>query len=163
MNIRLATANDIAEIREIIALRIKWFKTKNINQWQHGYLDWVTEEYLQDIIDKQQLYVIVGQQELIGTFALLTEDTEYWPNGGDNQALYIHHLTTRENYKNLGNDILKYIENTAIVQGKKYLRLDCSFYNQKLNEYYENLGFKHVGKTVESHNYVATLMEKELR
>jgi hypothetical protein len=162
MNIKLAKIDDIVEIREIISLRIKWFKDKNINQWQHDYLEWVNEDYLNDLIKKQQLYVIVGDREIIGTFALLEEDLEYWKNGNDGEALYIHHFTTRENYKKIGEYALKYIEKIALEKGKSFLRLDCSFFNEKLNKYYENFGFKYVGKFVESENYVAALKEKIL-
>jgi hypothetical protein len=117
---------------------------------------------LKDLIIKQQLYVIAGNEELIGTFALLTEDTDYWKNGNDGKALYLHHLTTREKYKNLGNDILNYIVTIARLKGRELIRLDCSFFNQKLNQYYNKLGFKYVGKVVESKNYIASLMEKEI-
>ena len=43
------------------------------------------------------------------------------------------------------------------------IRLDCSFFNQKLNKYYGDLGFKYVGRVVESKNYIASLMEKKVR
>lgn len=162
MNIRLAKSNEIDEIREIIALRIKWFKDRNINQWQSGYLEWVNKEYLNNLIAKQELHVIDGSDEIIGTFALLSEDPECWENGNDGKALYIHHLTTREKYKNLGSDILKYIEEVAKTRGRNLIRLDCSLFNQKLNKYYGNLGFKYVGSFIESEHYVASLMEKEI-
>ena len=93
---------------------------------------------------------------------MLNEDEEYWQNGKDGKALYIHHFATDPKYKGIGAQILKYMEQVAKNNGKECLRLDCLSTNKDLNDYYLGFGFEQVGVFYESKNYIATLREKPL-
>jgi len=63
-------------------------------------------------------------------------------------ALYVHKLAIRREFsgQSLGRKIIGLIEEKAIQQGIKYLRLDCVAHNLKLREYYESCLFQFKGE-----------------
>lgn len=118
---------------------------RNIKQWGDWYYtDVYNEEYFVNIMKVNQLYVAKYENEIEGTFLLKTEDTNYWKD--HKKAYYIYHFATKLGYPNLGTKLLNFIENLAKKNSIHYIRLDCVKGNQKLNEYYQNHGFKNRGE-----------------
>ena len=74
----------------------------------------------------------------------------------------MHNLATNAAFPGAGRALLGHCEEQARRWGKEYLRLDCQRDNNKLNQYYENLGFMPVG-TVEDAPYYGIRREKKLR
>lgn len=87
----------------------------------------------------------------------------------DNLALYVHKLCTAEQYhgRKLGTHFLHLVEREAEINQLSYVRLDCDYENEKLCNYYEDLGY--VCKTREikpsrlNGTYRAGLYEKDVR
>ena len=68
-------------------------------------------------------------------------DEDYWNNSN---AYYIHHFATKIGYSGLGKIMIDFAINKANLDKKDYLRLDCVKNNLKLNDYYNNIGFKKI-------------------
>ncbi len=159
MNIELAKESDILDILEILKQRCEWFKKNKIEQWGDWYYtELYNTDYFIKIMKIYKLYVVRQKGEVIGAFLLKTQDNKYWRD--DKNAYYIHHFVTKLGYKNLGTEMLKFIEKLAKQNEVKYLRLDCMKENEKLNKYYENHGFINKGEGQEP--YPHRLWEKEV-
>ncbi|ORX49000.1 hypothetical protein BCR36DRAFT_404918 [Piromyces finnis] len=93
--------------------------------------------------------------------AVLLEDDNSWE---DNEpSIYIHNFISKIGYPGIGKLFIKYTEEYAKLNGKKYLRLDSSGDNKKLTEYYDEQGFIPVGTCVYVDGlYKGVLRQKEL-
>jgi ribosomal protein S18 acetylase RimI-like enzyme len=92
-------------------------------------------------------YVVELNNKIIGSIELIWNDQRNWGNmGEDNKAGYIHGLLIGDEYR--GNDYGKQLIDWAIdktaLNGRQFVRLECSLKNKSLCSYYEKLGFKQV-------------------
>lgn len=158
MDIRLAQKENISDIIDIIKERCDWLKNNNIDQWANNYLGKYNEDYFNEVMQLHKLYIVEQKNKVIGVFLLKEEDKDYWDN--NDEAYYIHHLATKVGYTGIGSKIIKFIEQLAKENLKKYIRLDCKKSNDELNQYYQKQGFiyKGCGEIPYSHN----LWEKEI-
>jgi len=130
---------------------------KNIDHWQYWKnppkekIEWVEE----GISNNEFFFVQDPYQRTIGMVRILEEDLLYWGPQID-KAKYIHSLVVIEAFegKGLGKVILQKIENDALNNGYRYLRLDSDARNSKLCSYYVYQGFEKVGtKTLPLSSY----------
>ena len=133
-----ATINDLDDLLELYKERINWFKEKGIKQWTR-YLEYHPKEEFENIIKNGFYFVMKENDKIIGGFEL-SSNCKYWQDDL-NSAYYIYKLVTKVNY-NIGGIIIKICENIAVNNNKTLLRLDCLNNNEKLNNIYENYGFK---------------------
>ena len=97
----------------------------------------------------------------IGIIAgLLTQDVRCGQSNG--KAYYVHNLVAAIGEKNAGKEILQRIEEYTRLQGMHFVRLDCIVGNQKLNSWYEKLGYEYV-RTITDGEYQGNLREKKLQ
>ena len=141
----------------IIVDRVKWMKENNIKQWNEEYLDIYPLKYYEENIDK--LYVLIDNDDILCGAIILKEDSRWKDN--EDSAYYIHNFASSINNKGSGILFIKELENLAIINKIKYLRLDSIFGSNKLEEYYSNLGFKECGECFEG-NYHGILREKKV-
>lgn len=135
--------NDLDEILSLYSERKEWFKQNSIDQWDK-YLEHHPKEEFIDEIKKEYFFTLKRSNEVVAAFELST-NSKFW-NDDTQNAYYIYKIVTKVGSKHLGNiiiDICKYITKQ---NHKKYLRLDCLSANQKLNQIYENYGFKLIKK-----------------
>lgn len=159
MTIRLAEKEELKEILEVIKERCDWFQKNNINQWRNNYPGRYNEDYFYEAMQVHKLYIAVEDNKIIGVFLLKESDKVFWDN--DDPAYYIHHLATKIGYPGVGSKILKFIEELAKKDSKKYIRLDCKKSNVALNQYYQNQGFTFKGDGEEPYSH--NLWEKEVK
>ena len=142
--IELAKEENLEEFHNIIIYRCKWLEEKKINQWHPtSYPVRYNINYFREHINN--LYIIKDDKELLGGFLLKDADERYWSDSNDVNAYYIHHLATKPGVKGLGRLLILFAINKSKQDKKEYLRLDCVAHNKKLNEYYQELGFKYSG------------------
>jgi len=143
----------------------KTLENKNVKQWDYWQnppvekINWVKEGFANN-----EFYFIENERnEVIGMVRILEEDLTYWGTMSD-KAKYVHSLIVDEKFSGnqIGNKVLKKIEQDAKKNSYNYLRLDCDSTNLKLCAYYENQGFVKVGQKKLSLG-VYNLYEKELR
>ena len=91
---------------------------------------------------------------------LLTQDVRWGQSNG--KAYYVHNLVAAIGEKNAGKEILQRIEEYTRLQGMHFVRLDCIVGNQKLNSWYEKLGYEYV-RTITDGEYQGNLREKKLQ
>lgn len=66
-SVRLAQESDASNIMEIIESAREFLRTQGLSQWQNGYPNLST---IQSDIDKQQSYVLLDDERIVGTFCL---------------------------------------------------------------------------------------------
>ena len=164
---------DIGELDTALSLlkhAAEWLNNQNIDYWQNWnnpeeiYVNWIAEGFQNNqfffVEDKD--FLVESRAMLVGMYRLQYEDELFWGKRND-RAVYIHSFTTERTLKgnNIGQAILKYIENKAKDEGISYIRLDCSSSVEGLCKYYERMGFKAVGE-IEIFGEVLTLFQKEV-
>ena len=134
-----AEINELDKMLEVYSARIKWFKEKQIKQW-NKYLEHHPKEEFENIIKEGYFFTLKQNGKIIAAFELST-DSKYWKDSGT-QAYYIYKVVTKIGSKEVGNIIFEICKDIAKTNDKKYLRLDCLSTNEKLNDIYESHGFK---------------------
>lgn len=159
---RQGTVGDVPDVIRLIERRIEWMDCNGINQWnKNHYRERYPDSYYVQTAEKGQLYVLVDKEsgQIIAGAVLLTVDYRWGES--DDKAYYVHNLVSDIDVKDAGKEIVIQIENHARLQGMRYVRLDCIVGNQRLNTWYENLGYEYV-RTITDGEYQGNLREKEL-
>ncbi len=156
--IELANLKDIDSILMLYSDRMKWFKDNNIKQWSR-YLKNHPKEEFEEAIKNGTFYIIKQNDELVACFEIST-NSKYW-NDNITPAYYIYKIVTKIGHKNLGKIIFDKCMELAKLNGKKYLRIECLKYNEKLNKIYEQYNFKLV-KYGNNERYSYSLRELKL-
>ena len=139
--LRKATINDLDNILDLFTERIKWFKNNNIDQWSK-YLEHHPKSEFEDVILNSNLFLLQNNSDIIATFELTT-NSKYWFDT-KTPAYYIYKVVIKHGYKQMGELIFDICIDIAKQNNKKYLRLSCLNSNTKLNDIYENHGFKFI-------------------
>lgn len=141
--------SDLPEVLAMFKTAAERISKMNVDHWQYWKnppqekIEWVKE----GIKNHEYFFVLNEENIKIGMLRILDEDLLYW--GKQNEtAKYVHSLVVKDEFtgKNLAKEILDKVETLAQKDDCKYLRLDCDSKNQKLCNFYENLGFKKVGE-----------------
>ena len=75
---------------------------------------------------------------------------------------YVHHLAARSDAKGAGRALLEFCRQLSVQEGKQSIRLDCQLGNDRLNAFYESLGYLYTGPMVEG-SYEGIKREKTLK
>lgn len=134
-----ANLDDLQNILNLYLERIKWFKEKQIKQW-NKYLEHHPKEEFIDIINNYNYFILKQNNTIIAGFELST-NSKYWKDE-KTLAYYIYKLVIKVGYKNIGQLIFEICKDIAKNNNMKYLRLDCLKNNIKLNQIYEKHGFR---------------------
>jgi len=118
---------------------------------EHDDYLWGTEPFTNEEIEARLkgggLYTVISDNEVVGTVTLTDKDSRVWEDDGTNkEALYIHQLATGDKTrgKNIGEQVINWVVDKAREEGRKAVRLDCSYTNRGLCEYYERRGFAEI-------------------
>lgn len=150
MTIEKGTIKEIDEIINLYAERMQWFKDNNIKQWSKYLTNHPKEQFVK-VIEDGNYYILKIDNEIVGGFEV-SNDNHFWND--DPNAYYLHKVVSKVGYRNIGREIFKKAKNMAIENGKKYLRIDCLASNKKLNDIYENYGFKYVKEGQDYYHYI---------
>lgn len=140
ITLELANLEQLNDIYELYNERTNWFKEKNIKQWSR-YIARHEKEF-PIAISNQNYYVLKKDNRIIAGFEL-SNDCGYFKDNGE--SLYLYKVVSKVGYSNIGTFIFAICKDIAKNNNKKYLRLDCIKWNEKLNKLYEQHGFKLVG------------------
>jgi ribosomal protein S18 acetylase RimI-like enzyme len=151
MKIRYTQIEDIPAILAIYNQAKEYLKSQNVNQWQDGYPN--EESILSDIKQKQS-YVLVENEQVLGTAAIVLElDPNYayiedgkWITTGDNYYC-IHRIAVDNTIKgkHFANEFVKYAENLAKKDRKSSLRIDTHHQNLSMQKFLHKCGFMPCG------------------
>lgn len=145
--LRLARAEEIAEIFSLYEKRIRWMDEKGIRQWNAvDYLSVYPSAYYREMREKRCLYALTDAAgKIVGAAVLLSKD-ECWAGSEEEASYYVHNLVTDTSAQGAGRTMLTAAEALRRACGKRYMRLDCAADNAFLNGYYEALGYHAVGR-----------------
>ena len=160
---RRAQNADVDQMIEIIRDRIKWMDKQGLHQWNKtDYMQQYPREYFLEGIEKGLFYVALDEQDQVaGLMALLTEDPR-WAEDEPKDCYYVHHLAARSDAKGAGRALLDFCRQLSVQEGKQSIRLDCQLGNDRLNAFYESLGYLYTGPMVEG-SYEGIKREKTLK
>jgi ribosomal protein S18 acetylase RimI-like enzyme len=154
-----ATVGYAAEIVSVLTDATKY-------KLQRGDFAWgsrgPSEQEVLEQINRDEMYVVLSDCDVVGTFRLQWDDEHYWGKQPP-VAAYMHGLAVKESAhgKAVGANVLTWTVQEAARQGRQYLRLDCDEKNFALCRYYERRGFIQVGERALQSGYVAALYQCE--
>ncbi len=150
---------EVGIVLEILNEAADWLGLKGIDQWQSRYF---TRSLLLEQIGKGEVYLARQGDKVVGTITVQWSDPMFW---GETpmDAAYFHRLAIKREFasKGLGRLMVEWAEDMAKAAGKRYMRLNCTFENRRLRQYYEDMGFAYRGEA-KLHDMRFALYEKEL-
>jgi GNAT superfamily N-acetyltransferase len=161
LEVKLATSVECVKVMDMLIEIAQWMKDSGIKQWNY-LLQGGDNEEIKQAIDNQNTYIVLVDSEIIATFTLTTEQSEWDQHifGVDstNDSLYLHRLAVTPEYMNqgIGQELLNWIEQNHHSE-KTYLKLDCVADNPRLNQFYLENGFEYIGETDNHSKYQKAL------
>lgn len=136
------SAADAQVASDILIEAAKWLASRNQSLWDRESL---RPERIQDITGNTTIYLARLDGQPIGTFLLLREDPDYWPEAPPGEAFYLHKLAVRRAVAGSGvaREILESAINITHAAGRSLLRLDCAPRPQ-LCAFYESASFTYL-------------------
>ena len=148
--LKKANMKDLDEIINMYAERMKWFKENEIKQWSKYLTNHPKSEFIQ-VIEKGDYYILTKNNIIIAGFEI-SNDSHFW-NDNITNAYYLYKICVKVGYKNVGKVIFEVAKQIAKDSKNDYLRIDCLSSNKKLNQIYNNHGFKYVSEGKDYYNY----------
>ena len=146
MNFRLAVMQDLPQLKGMYRKIVKNMNEHGIQIWDDIY----PCEFLAEDIEKQQLYILIENENIVSAFSLCdTNEGEMAVQWQENsaKALYIDRLGVNVQYakRGIGSFMLAKAKETAKASGAKYLRLFVVDVNEPAIKLYIKNGFIKAG------------------
>lgn len=112
------------------------------NSWKGFEISMVEKE-----IDEDRHFVIWDEGVISATFVITYNDPVIWKEADLEPSVYIHRIATHPDFRgrNYVQQIVDWTINFAKANNLKYVRLDTSSGNERLNQYYIKCGFTYKG------------------
>lgn len=143
MTISYSSLQDIEEIFRLYALATEYQKLKfPLNQWPQFKLNLVERE----ILEKRQFKLLVDGK-IACIWAITYSDPEIWEERNNDPSIYIHRIATNPDFRgeNFVSKIVDWARGYALLNEKKFIRLDTCGYNERLIAHYKKSGFDFLG------------------
>ena len=161
LTLRQAEEGDKSLVIHIKQDAASWLEGKGIHQWA-GILMAPGEDMVYKRVHEGVVYLALKGAQAVGTISILWEDPTSWGEQGlDGKAGYMHGIAILRQYagQGVGRDIIQWATDFIREKGK-VVRLDCMAENPRINDYYRQLQFKHVGFKVLPTGFKVSLYEK---
>lgn len=157
--IRRAHPEDARAVLAIWLDAAEWLQEKGIDQWHPSRF---SLEGAVAAIRDSEVYLAESGHEAVGTFLIAWSDSAIWGERDNAESGYIHRLAVRRDCKGmgLGLKLLRHAEREIARRGRRLVRLDCMADNERLNRYYRDAGYTHVGR-LDADGWSANLYEKQ--
>lgn len=149
--IRMAQAQpaDLPVILEILGEAARWLAECQIQQWSYPPPPSFAN-FMRGQIEQGNVFLarLAADESAIGTLRLAWQDADLWHDSAGLEAGYVHSLAIRPHLhgQRLGQTLLDWAKAQVRHRGRRYLRLDCVATNQRLRQYYTQLGFRPCGE-----------------
>ena len=112
------------------------------NSWKGFEVSMVETE-----IAEERHYVIWDEGVISATFVITFNDAIIWKEADLEPSVYIHRIATHPDFRgrNYVQQIVDWTINFAKAKNLKYVRLDTTSGNERLNQYYIKCGFTYKG------------------
>jgi GNAT superfamily N-acetyltransferase len=148
LTLRRATNDDLQGVLSLLAETAGWLNGRGVRQWPAGGFP---AERISPLIEEGVLYLLDGERGEEGPAATIAldghADPEFWAaEDAPGAALYVHKLSVARDYsgRGLGEALLDWAGLRVLTTGRRWLRLDCSKDNSKLQDYYRGQRFAHL-------------------
>lgn len=143
MKIRLATPEDIPEMKKVFDIARVFQLDNGIIQWAEGYPS--KELILEDIKLSAAYAAFNTEEELIGVLSVFTDpDPTYFEIDGEwlNDEPYatVHRIASNGKVKGVGQELLKWVQ-----ESHSNIRIDTHKDNQPMKHVLEKLDFQYTG------------------
>ena len=137
----------------VVDVRFFWLEFW-VDYWQ---CDWEIGYIIQNKNWNFYIAYVAGQP--VGCMAITDEDKKYWKEDKAGEALYLHKLAVKQNFRGMGisSELINYAKKITIISGIKSLKLDCNADRLKLRNIYQNKGFELVETIYMDNNYKMAL------
>ncbi|MFF5206348.1 GNAT family N-acetyltransferase [Streptosporangium sp. NPDC000396] len=143
--LRRATVEDLPGVLALLARTADWLNARGVRQWPAGGFP---AERIVPLIEEGAMYLLDDGEEPVATVALDGHaDPEFWSSEDDpGSALYVHKLSVARSHsgRGLGEALLDWAGLRVLATGRRWLRLDCSKDNARLQDYYRGQRFAHL-------------------
>lgn len=168
MEIRKSTYEDIENIMKIINQAKQYFIDEKIFQWS---VEYPNNSTIKNDIDNDVSFVIVDNNKILATFALIIGEDKCYKNIyegkwlTDNIYATIHRVAIDNSYKRkgIGNKLIEYSENYCINNNIKSLRIDTHKLNIPMTKLIEKNNFIYCGVIKTEYNSNRIAYEKILK
>lgn len=142
MKIQNSTRNDIEEIFRLYKIATDFQKIKFIVHWPEFERSLVETE----IAENRQWKIVINDQ-IACVWATTFNDPNIWEQRNSDPAVYIHRIATNPDFRgqNLVQKIVEWSKQYALMNHKKFIRLDTVGDNPGLISYYTKCGFDFLG------------------
>jgi GNAT superfamily N-acetyltransferase len=144
---RKASLSEINSALSLLKSAASTLQQKGINQWGI-WLDPPAEKikWVEEGFNHGEYYFIYINDRIAGMYRILTTDELYW-GPQETEARYVHSLVVLQEFAGLkiGRRVLEKLIGETREAGIPLFRVDCNAANNKLCQYYEELGFRQVG------------------
>lgn len=142
MTFRKATANDLSELKALFITIADNLNSRGIHIWDEHYPGTAFSED----VEKERLYLLENEGEIISAFALLDEDEDIDAVQWENQqasACYLYRMGMIPSYygKGIGTFMLKQAARLTKEKGREYLRLFVADINPPAIRFYQKNGY----------------------
>lgn len=151
--IEKGTLENIGDVLQILKENSEWLASLGIKQWEPDYyLVKFNEEYYKRAIANNELYVSKIDGQVCGTFVFRNYDLA-WED--DVASYFICNIGVKVSMhgNEIGKTMIEYAKGMAKDLGAEKLKLDCVSNNEKLNKYFEDLGFRLLTTVVVNDRY----------
>lgn len=144
-----AVAAETDEIMGLLVRTAQWLQSKGSSQWSELLEGKDVHGMAQSIADGD-VFVFKKAGRIAGVVMLPLSarewDIQLWGNEQP-EAIYLHRLAIDRSVagKNLGEEILNWVTEGIVFEGKNVIRLDCIATNESLNTFYREAGFTYRG------------------
>ncbi|MEV7012853.1 GNAT family N-acetyltransferase [Streptosporangium sp. NPDC051022] len=143
--LRTASTDDLRPILALLAETAGWLNGRGVRQWPAGGFP---AERIVPLIEAGDMYLLDGEEGVVATLALDgNADPEFWDaQDAPGSALYVHKLSVARGRSGLGlgQALLDWAGLRVLAAGRRWLRLDCSKDNTRLQDYYRGQRFTHL-------------------
>jgi len=138
MHITNSVKDDIGDIFKLYVVATNYQKERYTMHWPEFDYKMVEDE----IVENRQWKLIIDN-EIACVWATTYTDPLIWEERNTDPSVYIHRIATNEHYRgrNFVIDIVKWAKNYAVLNEKKFVRLDTVGLNEKLIAHYTKCGF----------------------
>lgn len=134
--------NQLEEAISVMKEVAQWGREKGFRVWLD---EWLTpEELITDDARSEDFCVGTVDGKTACAFILQKNDSEYWKDSSDVQAVYLHKLCVKREYahRNMTKLVVEAIQDECRKNGAKYIRLDTGLDEMVVRKIYLNAGFK---------------------
>ncbi|ACT01170.1 GNAT family N-acetyltransferase [Paenibacillus sp. JDR-2] len=162
MEIRSIDESEIDLFIEVLTEGARWIAANKNRMWDESDLH---VQSLMDGLTINHFYAAFMDGEIAAVMILQDEDSFFWPEDQEGEALYLHKLCIRRKHAKTGlsGSMIRYAKSFAEVSRKKFLKLDCAADRAALRQFYEQHGFTLVGERLAMEMYPAAFYQYEIK